>query len=78
MTAPSDLRLLAIEATLAQPDPRNPKRPEGEAGANWASCNTCGRGGPGMSFVRHRASCTWNAQMEDPAADGEASPAPRG
>jgi hypothetical protein len=59
-TEGKDNRLLAIEATLSQSDPRNPKRPDGEAGANWAHCRSCDRGGPGLSFIRHRAGCSWN------------------
>jgi hypothetical protein len=53
--------MAAIEATLAQPDPRNPKRPDGEAGANWAQCHGCGRGGPGIGFIRHRQGCGMSA-----------------
>lgn len=40
------------------PDPRNPKRPDGDAGANWVRCRECGRGAPSLKLLRHAKSCS--------------------
>lgn len=37
-------------------DKRNPKRPAGEAGANWVRCN-CGRAARSLKLIRHRKDC---------------------
>jgi hypothetical protein len=41
-------------------DPRNPQRPDGEAGANWAHCRRCARGAHHMRDIRHRKRCSLN------------------
>lgn len=38
-------------------DPRNPKRPDGDAGSNWAVCLECGRGGKRLKAIQHRKHC---------------------
>jgi hypothetical protein len=38
-------------------DPRNPKRPDGEAGSNWVRCRDCGREARKIVAIRHRKSC---------------------
>lgn len=38
-------------------DPRNPKRPEGEQGANWARCRECGRAAHKIKEIRHTKLC---------------------
>lgn len=42
---------------VIQADPRNPKRPNGEAGANWAQCRSCGRGSHKLGLIRHAKYC---------------------
>jgi hypothetical protein len=46
------LRMLSV-----QPDPRKPKRPDGDAGSNWAHCHDCGRGAPKAKLIRHSKHC---------------------
>jgi hypothetical protein len=38
-------------------DPRNPKRPDGDAGANWCVCRSCLRGAHHMRDIRHTKAC---------------------
>lgn len=40
-----------------QADPRKPVRPEGDAGANWVQCRSCGRGAPTLRLLRHEKVC---------------------
>ncbi len=37
--------------------PRNAKRPEGDAGSNWAVCRNCGREAHTFKAIRHRKYC---------------------
>lgn len=47
-------------------DPRNPRRPAGEAGANWCECRHCGRGGSSIAEIRHQPHCPWRADRMSP------------
>ena len=38
-------------------DPRNPKRPDGDAGSNWAECVRCHRCAPKAKLIRHTKGC---------------------
>jgi len=38
-------------------DPRNPKRPEGDAGSNWVRCRECGRQAHQIKLIRHVQGC---------------------
>jgi len=49
----ADRHALLAAALPRQADPRAPKRPEGEAGANWVCCRSCGRSAPTMRLLRH-------------------------
>lgn len=54
-------RHLKLAASLPrQADPRNPKRPDGDAGSNWVQCRECRRGAPTLRLLRHAKSCSAN------------------
>jgi hypothetical protein len=38
-------------------DPRNPARPDGDAGNNWAYCVECGRAAHHARDIRHTKRC---------------------
>ncbi len=44
---------------MKQLDPRKPKRPEGDAGSNWARCRECGREAHKLRDLRHAKYCSW-------------------
>ena len=45
-------------------DPRNPKRPDGDAGSNWTKCLHCGRGAAKMREIVHAKGCPAGQQRQ--------------
>lgn len=43
---------------------RNQTRPEGEAGANWAVCLSCGRQAEHINEIPHRKDCPMRKEKE--------------
>ena len=39
-----------------QADPRKPRRPAGDLGANWVRCRECDRSAPTLKLLRHAKS----------------------
>lgn len=46
-------------------DPRNPKRPEGESGENWAKCRQCNRAAVKIVLIRHTKKCLAKPELAE-------------